>query len=35
MKSIGDVLGGMGLSNLDISSDGTGAKTEKHFEGFI
>jgi len=27
MKSIGDVLGGMALSNLNISSDVTGTKT--------
>jgi len=35
MKSIGDVLEGMALSNLNISSDVTGAKSEKHFEGSI
>jgi len=35
MKSIGDVLGGMAGSNLNISSDVTGAKTENHFEGSI
>jgi len=32
MKLIGDVIGGMALSNINISSDVTGAKFEKHFE---
>jgi len=35
MKSIGEVLGGMALSNLNISSDVTGAKTDNYFEGSI
>jgi len=35
MKSIGDGLGGMALSNLNISSDVTGAKSEKNLEGSI
>jgi len=35
MKSIGDVLGGMTWSNLNISSDVSRAKTKKHFKGSI
>jgi len=35
MKSIRDVLEGMALCNLNISSDVTGAKSEKHFEASI